>query len=117
MASRSTAPQYTMLETATDTWRAVLGYDRVFTDAKAISPYERATFATQQTVIAVLTPHNQEEVQECVRIANFYGTPIYPVSKGKNWGYGSGVPASDKCAIISLEKMNKIAEFIWLISP
>ena len=100
-----------MVETATQAWRAVLGYDRVSIDAKTIAIHENATFATHQSVIAVLTPHNREEVQECVRIANLYETPIYPVSKGKNWGYGSAVPVTDRCAIICLEKMTAITDY------
>ena len=33
-----------------------------------------------------------EEVQEIVRIANRYGIPLYPISTGKNLGYGGSAP-------------------------
>jgi len=50
-------------------------------------------------------------VQECLRIANRYGIPVYPISSGKNWGYGSRVPAGDQCVLLDLSRMNRIADF------
>ena len=46
-----------------------------------------------------------------VRIANEYGWPLYPVSSGKNWGYGSGVPVRSGCAVVDLSRLNRITDF------
>ena len=58
-------------------------------------PYENTTFPTTPSVVAVVRPANTNEVQACVRVANRFGTPIYPTSTGKNTGYGSRVPTAD----------------------
>jgi 4-cresol dehydrogenase (hydroxylating) len=37
--------------------------------------------------------------------------PLYPVSSGKNWGYGSGVPVRSNCAVVDLSRLNRITDF------
>ncbi|MCD6034554.1 MAG: putative oxidoreductase [Rickettsiales bacterium] len=96
---------------ALNAWQDVLGSKGVSTDGTTLSQCENATFNTSNRVIAVLFPQNKTQIQACLRVANRYKVPIYPISKGKNWGYGSRVPASDQCAIISLERMNAILEY------
>ncbi len=92
-------------------WQAVLTSDYLLTDTAFISTYEQATFATTQKVFAFLRPENVAQVQECVKIANQYKTPLYPISRGKNWGLGSRVPVQDNCAILDLSRMNRIVDY------
>ena len=51
------------------------------------------------------------EVQQCIRIAQQFGQPVYVVSKGKNWGLGSRVPAEDRCVLMELGRMNRIIDY------
>jgi 4-cresol dehydrogenase (hydroxylating) len=44
-------------------------------------------------------------------VARRVSAPVYPVSSGKNWGYGSKVPASDECVLMDLSRMNRIVAF------
>jgi 4-cresol dehydrogenase (hydroxylating) len=99
------------LEAAIAAWRTRLDPRHVVTDPAALSAAETATFGTAQRVPVVLRPGSREEVQECVRVANLHGVPLYPVSTGLNWGYGSSVPASDGCAVLALGRMNRIVDF------
>ncbi len=99
------------LSTALRSWVDALGREGVITDSGTISYYQNTTFQTYNSVIAILKPKNREQVQECVRIANQYKIPLYPISKGNNWGYGSRVPPQDGCAVISLEKMDNITGY------
>lgn len=92
-------------------YRDILGSENVLTDEATISAAQTATFATTQRVPAIIRPGNRAEVQECVRIANQFKTPIYPVSKGKNWGYGSRVPNQDGCVIMELGRLNRIVDY------
>ena len=39
-----------------------------------------------------LAPKSTEEVQEIVKIANTFKIPLFPISTGKNLGYGSSAP-------------------------
>lgn len=100
-----------MLINALNAWRSVLGPEYVITDAELRSELQTATFLTTQKIPAILRPANRVEVQECVRIANTYKTPIYPISRGKNWGYGSQVPVQDGCVILDLQRLNRIVEY------
>jgi 4-cresol dehydrogenase (hydroxylating) len=43
-----------------------------------------------------------------VRIARREGIPLYPVSRGRNWGYGSAVPPADGCVAIDLSRMARV---------
>lgn len=92
-------------------WRDVLGADHVLTDTDALTAAHTATFATTQRLPAILRPGSRTEVQECVRIANAYRMPIYPVSGGKNWGYGSRVPVQDGCVLLDLARLNRILDY------
>jgi 4-cresol dehydrogenase (hydroxylating) flavoprotein subunit len=72
---------------------------------------ETATFETRRTIPAILRPQSRSEVQECVRMANRDGVALYPVSTGKNWGYGSSVPTADRCALLDLSGLTAIVDF------
>src|SRR5690606_19624471 len=55
-------------------------------------------------------PDTCEEVQEIVRIAARYGVPLYPVSTGKNLGYGGSAPVHSGSVILDLKRLNRILE-------
>lgn len=59
----------------------------------------------------VLTPTTSAEVREIVLNAAALKKPLYFVSGGRNWGYGSGLPIQSGSTLISLEKMNQIISF------
>ena len=92
-------------------WEQLLGVEFVRVGSSALRAAETATFATSQRIPAILRPASREQVQECLRIANRFGTPLYPVSSGKNWGYGSRVPPIDGCAILDLSRLDRILDF------
>ncbi|MSP59242.1 MAG: FAD-binding oxidoreductase [Myxococcales bacterium] len=92
-------------------WRRALGTENVLTDGDVLGRAATATFPTTQKVIAILRPARREEVQQCLRIAQRHGTPVYPVSGGRNWGYGSRVPPEGGCAILDLARLDGIRDF------
>ncbi len=92
-------------------WRDCLGSEFVVTDRPALAAAATTTFATQQTIPAILRPATRAEVQACLRIATRYGAAVYPVSSGKNWGYGSSVPTKTETAILDLSRMTRILDF------
>jgi 4-cresol dehydrogenase (hydroxylating) len=100
----------TDLASALAEWARAIGESFVTADPAAVGPAETATYPTSERVLAILRPASSAEVQTCVRIANAYGIPLYPVSSGKNWGYGSRVPASDGCVILDLARLDRIVE-------
>lgn len=97
--------------TAMREWAQVVGADQVVTNAAQLGAAETSTFATSHRIPAIVRPANRAEVQECLRIAILRRVPVYPIGSGKNWGYGSRVPASDGCVLLDLSRMNRIVDF------
>lgn len=98
-------------DTALVEWAEVVGPGNVITESASLRTAETGTFATGYTIPAILRPATRQEVQECLRIANRRRVPVYPISSGKNWGYGSRVPAADGCVLMDLGRMNQILDF------
>lgn len=98
------------LSNALAAWADRLGADGVDVTSSAHEPAARATFATSSRTPAVIRPSDRSAVQDCVRIANRFGIPIYPVSTGRNWGYGSRAPVSD-AVLLDLGRLNHITDF------
>lgn len=96
---------------ALDEYRKIIGSTFVSTDKKVLSLKQTATFKTNHKIVGILKPATSQEVQSCLRIANKYKTPVYPVSTGLNWGYGSSVPSADNCILIDLSRMNRILDY------
>ena len=99
------------LQGAIQAWQKALGSEFVVLERTALNAAQTTTFSTQQRIPVILKPGSREEVQECLRIANRFRIPVYPVSSGLNWGYGSKVPNTDGCALMELMRMNRIVEF------
>lgn len=50
------------------------------------------------------------EVQKIVAVANEFGIPLWPFSRGKNNGYGGPAPQVDGSALVDLSRMTRILE-------
>src|SRR5512138_3910576 len=85
--------------------------ENVIEDGAALAAAATATFTVAHRIPLILRPSSRQHVQECVRIANRHRIPLYPVSGGKNWGYGSSVPAADECVLLDLSRMNRIVDY------
>jgi 4-cresol dehydrogenase (hydroxylating) len=99
------------LDRAISEWTDVIGAEFVITDPGTLRASETATFETKHHVPAILRPRTREEVQGCLRIANQNAIPMYVVSTGFNWGYGSRVPVTDQCVVMELRRMNRILDY------
>src|SRR5437016_2257455 len=92
-------------------WEKAIGREYVVTDVQRLKEAATATFFSQQRIPAILFPQSRSQVQECLQIATGHSVPVYPISTGKNWGYGSRVPATTGCVILDLSRMNRILDF------
>jgi 4-cresol dehydrogenase (hydroxylating) len=70
-----------------------------------------ATTGHVPTILGVLKPTSQDEIQKIVTIAQRENIKLYPISSGKNWGYSDGLPVSANNLIVDLSLMNKIHEY------
>jgi 4-cresol dehydrogenase (hydroxylating) flavoprotein subunit len=101
-------PAASRLEAALAAWRQAVGEEHVILDAQALADAETATFATTQRIPAIVRPADTEQVRACLRIATAHRVPVSPVSAGRNWGYGSRVPAGDGSVLLDLGRMNRV---------
>lgn len=101
----------TAFDAAIKELKAIVGADNVFADAEAILPYEKKFIpdtVRKYRPSGAVTPASTEEVQAIIRIANKYRLPLWPVSTGKNMGYGMTSPATPGQMILDLKRMNRI---------
>ena len=99
------------LSTALDAWRSVVGAENVSDSGANLEQARQATFASNNGALALVCPRSTAQVQACVRIAAIHRVPLYPVSRGKNWGLGSRVPARAGCVLLDLGRLDRIVEF------
>lgn len=82
------------------------------------SDSDRATYADSYAMgdgrdhapSAAVAPASLEQVQAIVALANEHRLPLWPISRGKNMGYGGSAPAMPGTVVIDLGRMNRILE-------
>ena len=66
--------------------------------------------ANQHVAGAAVGPQSTEEVQAIIRIANEHKVPLWPISRGKNLGYGGCAPRMSGTVVLDLTRMNRILD-------
>src|SRR5216683_1807779 len=64
----------------------------------------------ERLVSAAVAPESVEQVQQVLRVANAHRIPIYPISTGRNLGYGGSAPVLSGSVVLDLKRMNRILE-------
>lgn len=88
----------------------VVGDEYITTEADMLHKYSRTTLKKNIVPAAIVKPGNKEELKRLVEVANENSTKLYPISKGKNWGYGSACAVQNGQIIVDLSRMNHIIE-------
>ena len=95
MADIPLPPGFTAMkmDEARKAFEAALGADKVFfEDVDRIGYQDK--FAIDDSAhqpAGAIGPTSVEEVQAAVRVANQYRVPLWPISRGKNFGYGTAL--------------------------
>ena len=84
--------------------------DGLVINSPPLTQYARTTLSTNTTPKAIVTPKNTSEILKIIQTANEFNQKLYPISRGKNWGYGSACAVEDGQIIVDLSRMNKIIE-------
>ena len=96
---------------AIDEWRIFLGKDQVITERTELVSASLDTGPLARRIPLILRPKCEKDVIALLRTAESHRVPIFPVSTGRNWGYGTSNPVRDGCALVELSGMNRILEF------
>ncbi|MDB5933879.1 MAG: FAD-linked oxidase [Massilia sp.] len=90
--------------------RDVVGADHVRDDAATLERYARSTSSRSTMPLAVVSAGARAEVVALVDLARRHQVPLYPVSTGKNWGYGDACAVTDGQVVLELSRMNRIIQ-------
>jgi 4-cresol dehydrogenase (hydroxylating) len=66
--------------------------------------------AGEPVASAAVAPNSTEQVRAVLRIANEFRIPLWPISRGKNLGYGGAAPLLAGSVVLDLARMNRILE-------
>ncbi len=94
--------------------RAIVGDEWVFADEASTISYRKSGIPDlrgEHIPSGAVAPASVEQVQAILAVANRYKLPLWPISTGKNMGYGMATPASSGQMILDLKRMNKILDF------
>ncbi len=96
-------------------WKEAVGEAWVFTSEEDVALYRDAYSPLwdedeERLASAAVAPATVEEVQAVVRIANERAIPLYPVSTGRNLGYGGSAPVLSGSVVLDLKRMNRVLE-------
>jgi 4-cresol dehydrogenase (hydroxylating) flavoprotein subunit len=67
-----------------------------------------AVDASAHAPAAAIAPLTAEQVSEVLRVANTHKLPLWPISRGKNFGYGGASPLLKGSVVLDLSRMQKI---------
>ena len=57
-----------------------------------------------------IAPANVAQIQAVLKIANEFHIPLWPISRGKNFGYGGAAPRMSGTVMLDLGRLNQILE-------
>jgi (+)-pinoresinol hydroxylase len=94
---------------------AVIGAENVYTSDEDLDLYRDGYSVLwgepeERIAAGALAPIKVEEIQAIVRIANQYKIPLYPVSTGRNLGYGGSAPNLSGSVVLDLKRMDRVLE-------
>ena len=96
-------------------FEAAVGKEWVFTSDEDVALYRDAYSPfwgepEERVASAAVAPGKVEDVQAVMKIANEYKIPVYPISTGKNLGYGGSAPNLSGSVVLDLKRMNRILD-------
>lgn len=98
---------------AIEEFRTLLGDENVLVEAQQLAPYTKIMMPVdeaQHTPSAAITPASVEEIQAILTVCRRYKVPVWPISTGRNLGYGSAAPATRGQVVLDLKRLNRIIE-------
>lgn len=101
------------LAAAIDAFRAAVGDVWVFNSeddrAAYLDPFDIEP-QEKHAAAAAVAPANVEELRAVLAAANAHKVPVWPVSMGKNFAYGTSAPRLAGSVVLDLKRMNRVIE-------
>ena len=92
--------------------RALLGEARVFDSASDGATYadQMAFDTSRHQPSGAVAATSADEVSALLKLAAQHAVPLWPISRGKNFGYGGSAPVQAGAVVLDLSRMNRILE-------
>lgn len=93
--------------------RKVVGPQCVLVDREALLPYEKLMLPAPEddyVPSGAILASTVEQVQGVLAICSRHRVPLWPISTGRNFGYGSALPATRGQLILDLKRMDRILD-------
>ena len=88
-------------------WKQFLGTGVVSAE-ESVAKHGKNTIGSNARGSAVLRPRSSSDVVKIVEISARHKIPLYPVSTGRNWGYGAASPVVDGSVVVDLSALREI---------
>ncbi len=90
--------------------RAIVGDEHALDDDASLQRYAASTAGAGTRPLAVVRPGQRAEVVAIMALARRHEVAVYPVSTGKNWGYGDACAVGAGQLIVELSRMKRIVK-------
>jgi len=103
-------PSAAQLARALKAFGGVVGAGAVFADEPDRASYSDhfAPDEARHAPAGAVAPGSAEEVRAIVRLANDHRVPLWPISRGKNFGYGGPAPVLRGSIVLDLSRLKAI---------
>jgi len=91
--------------------REIVSQEHLISDLESLKQESKNTLGAEREIVGIIRPKNISEVQRVLKIANQFKFHMYPISSGRNWGYGSALPIRSPSILLDLSRLNRIISF------
>ncbi|WP_131783706.1 FAD-binding oxidoreductase [Legionella gresilensis] len=92
-------------------WIKLLGKENILIDEEKLISYRVSCLRSPHTnLVCTLLPSSVKSLSACLKLANKYRIPVHPISRGKNYGYGSLGPYQGPSVVMDLRYLNQVIE-------
>ncbi|MBY0413463.1 MAG: FAD-binding protein [Bdellovibrionales bacterium] len=99
------------MSTLVQTLLSVVGNKNFLDKEAANARYTKNTISYERELMGAVILTDSNQIPAILKIANENNLSIYPISTGKNWGYGSSLPVNNYALLVDLSQLNRIIEF------
>lgn len=80
----------------------------VVTEPAEMARRSRTTLVAAPAPLAAVVPTQRAQIADIVRIAATHRVPVYPVSCGRNWGWGDACPPTEGQVVLDLSRLTGV---------
>lgn len=89
----------------------VIGKNKVQFNPLELEKYFQNVCAAEKKVVGIVYPQSEDEIVKLIKLSRKINLPLYPISRGMNYGLGSRLSVKDNHLVVDLSKMNRILAF------